>query len=223
MQHLIWSTLPNVTKSISSSFPKQSKFQRLSLILVTNGKLTRVFHFDGKAIVEEYIRSLNIPATFLLLSIYHDFPNSLLHPHPTAPKTFKISIPNPMTLKFPLISVKEDTGKYVKAILLNMEELLGKQVYAGEKEYEIGEIIEIMKSEGSLDVVFEQCSDEEFRAGLATAGLPEFMQQDMSDNMKYIAEYGFANGEGLEAGHEVSDELLSHLLSRKSVDLILHV
>ena len=128
-----------------------------------------------------------------------------------------------MTLKFPLISVNKDTGKYVKAILLNKEKLLGKQVYAGEKEYEIGEIIEIMKSERGLDVVFEQCSDEQFRGALAAAGLPEFMQQDMSDNMKYVAEYGFANGEGLEAGHEASDELSSRLLSRETIELILNV
>jgi uncharacterized protein YbjT (DUF2867 family) len=32
---------------------------------VSNGKLSKVHHFDTKAEVEKYIRSLNIPATFV--------------------------------------------------------------------------------------------------------------------------------------------------------------
>ena len=39
VKHLVWSTLPNVTK-------------------LSNGKLTRVEHFDGKAEIADYIESI---------------------------------------------------------------------------------------------------------------------------------------------------------------------
>ncbi|KAJ2997917.1 hypothetical protein NUW58_g495 [Xylaria curta] len=45
VKHLIWSSLLDITK-------------------LSNGKLSRVYHFDSKAHVEEYVRALGIPATF---------------------------------------------------------------------------------------------------------------------------------------------------------------
>lgn len=45
---MIWSSLPNVTK-------------------MSNGQLTTVEHFDSKAEVEDYIRSLNFPSSVFFL------------------------------------------------------------------------------------------------------------------------------------------------------------
>lgn len=33
---------------------------------ISNGRLTHIKHFEGKAEIEEYIRQINIPATFVL-------------------------------------------------------------------------------------------------------------------------------------------------------------
>jgi uncharacterized protein YbjT (DUF2867 family) len=51
VEHLIFSSLIN-TKEAS------------------NGRLPNISHFDGKAKIEEYIRSLGIPATFVLPGYY---------------------------------------------------------------------------------------------------------------------------------------------------------
>ena len=48
---LIWSSLPHISK-------------------ITNGKYTRILHFDSKAEVEIYIRDLPIKSTFFLAGFY---------------------------------------------------------------------------------------------------------------------------------------------------------
>ena len=56
VQHLIWSTLPNVAK-------------------ITSGRLNSVY-WDGKAEIDDYIRTLGLPATSLWLPFYFE---NLLH------------------------------------------------------------------------------------------------------------------------------------------------
>lgn len=42
----------------------------LILFIVSEGKLAHMSHFDSKAEVEEYTRSIGIPATFLFAGAY---------------------------------------------------------------------------------------------------------------------------------------------------------
>ena len=104
-------------------------------------------------------------------------------------KAYKISLPVPSTTKWPLLSVNEDTGKYVKAILLNREKLLGKQICAAEEKYTIGETIKVM-NEGGMDIAFEQYSIEQYQKALAEKGLPDFFIEDMTENMSFVEELG---------------------------------
>jgi uncharacterized protein YbjT (DUF2867 family) len=162
-------------------------------------------HFDSKAVVEEYIRSLGIPASFLLQGM---FMNQIIHfllpsTSPSGSKTYKFTTPVPASTKMPLISANKDTGKYVKEMLLHPEKVFGKRIYTGEKYYTMDETAEIIKKVGGLDVSYEQCTDEAFRKSLAGVGAPEFLQEDMSQNAKYFQEYGFFQ-QDLEDSHKVS-------------------
>jgi len=174
VQHLIWSSLPDVTK-------------------ISRGIITGVLHFDSKAVVESYIRSLNIPASFLLQGIFMNQIIYFLLPStsPSGSKSYKFTATVPASTKIPLISAVKDTGKYVKEMLLHPENALGERLYTGEKYYTMVEVADILKRVGGLDVSYEQCTDEAFRESLASVGVPEFLQEDMSQNMKYIQEYGF--------------------------------
>jgi uncharacterized protein YbjT (DUF2867 family) len=162
-------------------------------------------HFDSKAVVEEYIRSLGIQASFLLQGIFMNQIIQFLLPtiSPSGSKAYKFIAPVPADTKMPLISVNKDTGKYVKAMLLHPEKVLGERIYTGEKYYTMDETAEIMKRVGGLDVEYEQCTDEAFRKSLAGVGAPEFLQEDMSQNMKYVQEYGFFQ-QDLEDSQKVS-------------------
>ncbi|KAH8801515.1 hypothetical protein F5884DRAFT_685069 [Xylogone sp. PMI_703] len=189
VQHLIWSTLPYVSK-------------------ITEGKLTKVAHSDSKGIVKEYIQSLGIPSTFLSLSIFTSFVFFMIQP--TAPDTqsYKISVPVPGTRVFPLLSANEDVGKYVWAIFQNREKYLGEEICGAEREYSLDEMVKILREDGGLDIVLEQCSTEEYKARLAAMGLPGFFQDDMVETMQYVTEYGYFPKGKIEVGHEILSEPL---------------
>jgi hypothetical protein len=119
-------------------------------------------------------------------------------------KSYKFSVPFPTNIKLLMISVDEDTGKYAKAILLNGEKVLGKQVLVGEKYYSPDDIVRIMRDVGGLDVMSEEITDEEYRKSLVMRGVPDFFINDMSDNMRYIQTHRFFSGKSLGGGHEVS-------------------
>lgn len=179
---------------------------------VSNNKYTKVLHFDGKARVDEHIRKIGVPATFLLLGVFMNYILFYLAPDGSTnskSKEYKITFPIASTVKWPLLSVNEDTGKYVKAILLNRERLLGKQICAGEKNYSIDETIRVMNEKGGIKVTLEQCSEDEYKKALEEKGLPDFFRDDMSENMQFVAEFGFFSDSELDTGHEVSgfDEL----------------
>jgi len=122
---------------------------------------------------------------------------------PSGAKSYKFTIPVPASTKMPLISVNKDTGKYVKAMLLQPQKIIGERIYTGVKYYTLNETAEIIQRIGGLDVEFEQCTDEAFRKSLAGVGAPEFLQEDMSQNMKYVQEYGFFQ-QDLEDSQKVS-------------------
>jgi hypothetical protein len=107
-----------------------------------------------------------------------------------------------------MISVNVDTGKYVKAILLNREKVLGKQIYAAERHYSPVEIVRVLKEAGGLDVVVEQIDDAEYRRQMAAKGAPDFFIDDMSDNMKFMQTYGFFSEKQSGEGREVSEFLI---------------
>merc|ERR1712115_14731 len=106
IERLIWSALPNVTKE-------------------TNGKITVVEHFDSKAQVEQYIRDINQPATFFMPAMF--FPVTLNNFRKIGEKTY-FTTPFNLDTKVPLYDPAADTGTYVAAILLKLDETLNKRV-----------------------------------------------------------------------------------------------
>jgi hypothetical protein len=111
--------------------------------------------------------------------------------------------PTPMSLtsQLPLIDPAADVGKYVKAILLHPEKTLSRVYNVGERYYSIAEIIEILQRNG-VDVSLKVISQEDFKAGLAAKGAPEFFQEDLVQVISFGVEFGFFE-EGVEGGHEV--------------------
>jgi len=110
VEHLIWSTLPYVSK-------------------VTNGKLVKLHHFDSKAMIEEYIKEVGVPASFVLAGFFmSNLPGSIkLADHG---ESYSISMMFKPDTPIPLLNVPQDYGKFVVACLAEPEATQGKHILA---------------------------------------------------------------------------------------------
>ncbi|KAF4611321.1 hypothetical protein G7Y89_g15691 [Cudoniella acicularis] len=152
IKHLIWSSLPHVSK-------------------ITNNEITKVLHFDSKAIVENYIREQNIPATFLHLGVFPTMtiqsimpvPGTAETPTPQFPnksdtppskKAYVMPLPIPATTRLPIFLVNSSTGSYVKAALSNTKFPITPPtvIACGEGNYSLSEIAAILSEEGDINV-----------------------------------------------------------------------
>ncbi|KAI9820416.1 MAG: hypothetical protein M1832_003749 [Thelocarpon impressellum] len=189
IQHLIWSSLLNISD-------------------LTNGKFSGVYHFDSKANVEEYIRSIGVPATFFMPGFYMS--NISLRPNPESEAhEYIFAMPFAPDTPIPLFDPGEDTGKFVKAILLNREGLLGKRVYATTAYYTPEEIVEDfkkLKPVSGKGAHFVELSPEKFTGALAKAGLPEKAQVELLENMQFLHDFGYYGKAGLEESHAILSE-----------------
>ncbi|OJJ46841.1 hypothetical protein ASPZODRAFT_131733 [Penicilliopsis zonata CBS 506.65] len=194
VQHLVWSSLLNVTK-------------------LTNGVLSHVYHFDSKAEVEEYIRTLDIKATFFLPGFYmSNIAGMNLRQAPDGSGTRILALPILETAPIPLFASENDTGKFVKAIFLKREETLGKRIYGATAYTTPIEIVQVLREESSgagQDVVYSQLPHDVFKGALGSLGMPEPVQEELLQNMRLMAEFGYYGGDSLGASIAIVDEPLT--------------
>jgi uncharacterized protein YbjT (DUF2867 family) len=90
VSHIIFSTLIDVNKT-------------------TQGRLSHVAHWDGKAQIADYIRNTDIPSSFVLPGY---FMSGLLQQFQKSEDgTYSIAYPIGRQSKFPLIDIAEDLGE----------------------------------------------------------------------------------------------------------------
>ena len=93
----------NVQYYILSTLPKVSK--------LSGGKYTRVADFDGKAITEEYIRSLPIKSAFFAPESFMQNYRTIRKPSKGPDGGFAVAGHVSPQTKLPLIDIANDTGK----------------------------------------------------------------------------------------------------------------
>jgi hypothetical protein len=172
LEHLIWSCLPSAKDA-------------------SKGKYDAIIHFDGKALVTEYIetqhKALWAKTTVLWLGPYMQL--WLQMPALFGPKKVvedgkeiytSISNASPDTV-LPYVDVDKDTGKTVNAILTKSpSELGGKTVtLVASMERTHKQHLEIWGQILGKNVSARQRSDDEQFEFLGSLGLPEFMKMDM--------------------------------------------
>ncbi|MCJ1269575.1 hypothetical protein MMC22_009467 [Lobaria immixta] len=181
VKHLVWSSLPNVNK-------------------LSKGVLPAVYHFDGKANVEEYIRSLGIPASFFMAGFYmSNLPGMSLRQMPNGKWGFALPIPDDSPI--PMFDTANDTGKFVKAMFLNEQKVLGKRVYGATAYYTPAQIVqefkELFPSVGK-DAGYSVLPGDVFKGIMASTGAPEVVQEEMLQNMRLMPEFGYFGGDSLD-------------------------
>lgn len=190
----------------------------LPVAKITEGKLSHVPHFDGKAEIEEYIRTTGVPCTFFLPGYFMSNYSMMLRKGDD--DTFTLAYPVGKQAKFPLFDTPEDTGelypsfihsdtcvdlqmtgKFIKAIIKNREKLLGKQVLSATDYYTPERIIEEFQEVTGKKAKYLQILAEDYKAAF-----PTVMAVEILKNHLFIEDPGYFNGAGLERSLEILEE-----------------
>jgi len=192
VQHLIWSSLPNVTE-------------------LSKGVLPHVYHFDSKAKVEQYIRDIGVPATFLMPGYFmSNLPGSSLRRGEDG--KFLLSLAMPDDAPVPLWAPELDTGKFAKAIWIKHNQVLGKRILAATDYVTPMQMIETFHEvfpEAGKGVHFVQLSGDMLKGALKARGTPDFVAEELWENMRLIPEFGYYGGESLDFSHSILDDKLT--------------
>lgn len=89
----------------------------------------------------------------------------------------------------PLFDTDKDTGLFVKAILLNREKTLGKEVLGATDYYTPLRMIEEFKKakpEAGKSLTFNQLPVDVFKQILGSQGMPPLIQEELVENMLFM-------------------------------------
>lgn len=178
-----------------------------NLAAVTNGKLPHVYHFDSKALVEDYARSINLPATFFMPGFFmSNLPGGMFRQLAHLDNNWTLALPLPETAPIPLFD-PEDTGKWIKAIVSQKpEDVVNKQVYAASSYVTPKEIVTAFQKqyrEAGNKASFVSVPHAQFQETLQRTGMPAFAAEELLENLRLMDEGGYYGGAGLEDSHKL--------------------
>ncbi|KAI0376649.1 hypothetical protein F5Y04DRAFT_292477 [Hypomontagnella monticulosa] len=127
VKQIIWSSLPSVTK-------------------ISGGKVTSMKHFDGKAEVETYIRTLDIKSVFFMPGWFMQN-HLLMKPKKADDGTYLFSLPFEPSTLLPLIDIR-DTGNLTE-MAETWTKVTGKTV-----------VVHVPKNVGEYDTLSEAQREE---------------------------------------------------------------
>ena len=167
---------------------------------MSNGVLPGVYHFDGKARVEEYIRTLGIPASFFHAGFYmSNLPGQSLRD--MGDGNWALALPAPADAPIPCLDAEADTGKFVKAMFLNTDKVLGKRIYGATAYYTPTELLDQFKEvfpNTGKKAAFSQLPGDVFKSIMAGTGAPEPIQEALLQNFRLLKEFGYFGGDSLD-------------------------
>ncbi|QYS96775.1 NmrA domain-containing protein [Trichoderma simmonsii] len=184
VQHIIFSSLINASEA-------------------SNGRLSNISHFDGKARIEEYIRSSGVPGTFVLPGMFMSgFETMIRKNPPNEPAGYTLALPvEPSKAKAPLFDAAEDTGKFVKAAIKNFPSQAGSRILAASDYYTIDQLISEFSEVMGKPAHAVQIDDDKFKSFLSPVAA-----QELLENMKLLEDPGYYAGESLAGSLALLEE-----------------
>ncbi|KAF4631569.1 hypothetical protein G7Y89_g6569 [Cudoniella acicularis] len=147
-------------------------FSRLpSVSKMSSGQHTKVIPFNAKAKAEKYIHGLSIKSDFF-----------------AGDGTWVLTRPISSETGFPYIDIDGDTGKFVGAILTELDKYESKTFCTAERIYTLEEIAAILSRTTGKTVVYKQISLEEFKNNLS---LPPFLAELFINGLVCQEQYGY--------------------------------
>ncbi|KAH6844499.1 hypothetical protein B0I37DRAFT_432785 [Chaetomium sp. MPI-CAGE-AT-0009] len=184
VQHIVFSSLINVTEA-------------------SNGRLSHVTHFDSKAGIEKYIRSQELPATFIQPGYYMTNFTNLQLLRKGDDGSYTLAGPtSPTKAQLPLFFPESDMGKYFVAVAKNSSKVLGKQIYAAADYYTPTRIMAEFQEVTGKKGQYVQLDQDVYKSFL-----PPPIAQEILENELLCEEPGFYAGGSLIEGHELLAEV----------------
>ena len=120
-----------------------------------------------------------------------------------------LGLPVASDAQMPLIDIEKDTGKFVKAILMNREEALGKEYLGATDYYTPQQVVDEFTKQFPEDgkgASFFEVPDDMYKGILGSMGMPPKIQEELLQNMKLLGkEYGYYAGADLKPSQKVSN------------------
>jgi hypothetical protein len=98
--------------------------------------------------------------------------------------------------------------------LLHREKVLGARIYGATDYYTPEQILadfQTLKPETGKGGAARQVPVEMFKKILGSKGLPEFLQEELLQNMQLMPQFGYYGGASLEDSHSVSSIFQRHI------------
>lgn len=191
VKHLIWASLPHVTK-------------------LTNGELTHVDHFDGKAEVEEYIESMKgksgLVASYWRPGFFMSNLKGWIQPDPLSGlPTLKLPW-NAETTQVALLDAVGDAGKFVAGLLLADPKSVDGFRADGTSEWTTpSQIVTTLSEISGTKVVFQEITPEEYKGYL-----PPPIANEMTENLVLIRDWSYF-GKGAEKKQDDINKVLGEM------------
>jgi uncharacterized protein YbjT (DUF2867 family) len=154
---------------------------------ISGGVLKNVEHFDDKAEIEAYIRSLPVksaffaPASFMQNLYDHMRPR----PSPAGDGTYVLANCLEGKTRVPFIDITE-TGRWVGAVLAEPEKYEGRQLAAAAEILTMDQVCEIVSRVSGKTVRYVKLED-----GVFKGFLPEGLRQQLFEMWVFQREYGY--------------------------------
>ena len=122
-----------------------------------------------------------------------------------SPPTYTMAMPFPPTTPIPFFDPADDSGKFVKAMVMKRDEVLGKNVLGATAYSTPDDVIKAFKEvKKGVQAQFVQIDKDAYMGALAQAGMPQYIQEELYENMAFMNEYGYYGKSGLDWSHSVS-------------------
>ncbi|KAK4936374.1 hypothetical protein LTR10_022748 [Elasticomyces elasticus] len=118
-------------------------------------------HFDSKAEVEEYVRSLPLTSVYFMAGFYMQNFLVLLKPTRQSDGTYLMTKPYPGasgSTVLPLIDIR-DSGKYIAPFLEDPNKYKGERLFAATAGYRLDDICRVWSDVTGTKVVFDEKGD----------------------------------------------------------------
>ncbi|KAJ5007991.1 NmrA-like family domain-containing protein 1 [Colletotrichum sp. SAR 10_66] len=159
----------------------------LNATKVTNGKLTRVYHFDSKAGISDHARALGVPFVDIHAAGYMNNFTTFSRPRPAGDGSYVVDGIWPEDFRMPLLDTYHDFGLFVQ-LAIESDEFNrgdGKIIWAYGDQVTVPDQVKNISTATGKKIAYNKVTEEQSRAGMVQAGLPPFVVDDMIEMFKF--------------------------------------